>query len=69
MEVISDINTPITRATEQHTQAADEVNLRINDLTIMTDESLTTSEQLSNASIQLKSSSNNMSEAVSRFKF
>jgi methyl-accepting chemotaxis protein len=69
MEVISDMNTQIARATEQQTQAADEVNLRINDLTVMTDESLTTSEQLSDASLQLKTSSNNMSDVVNRFKF
>jgi methyl-accepting chemotaxis protein len=69
MEVISEMNTQIARATEQQTQAADEVNLRIHDLAVMTDESLATSEQLSNASLQLKSSSNNMSEVVSRFKF
>ncbi|NQY89950.1 MAG: methyl-accepting chemotaxis protein [Colwellia sp.] len=69
MEVISDMNTQIARATEQQTQAADEVNLRISDLAGMTDESLATSEQLSEASLQLKSSSNNMSEVVSCFKF
>jgi len=69
MEVISEMNTQIARATEQQTQAADEVNLRINDLAGMTDESLATSEQLSEASLQLKSSSNNMSEVVGRFKF
>ena len=63
------MNTQIARATEQQTQAADEVNLRINDLAGMTDESLATSEQLSEASLQLKSSSNNMSEVVGRFKF
>ncbi|WP_114327751.1 methyl-accepting chemotaxis protein [Candidatus Colwellia aromaticivorans] len=69
MEVISEMNTQIARATEQQTQAADEVNLRINDLAGMTDESLATSAQLSDASLQLKSSSNNMSEVVNRFKF
>lgn len=69
MGVISEMNTQIARATEQQTQAADEVNLRINDLAGMTDESLSTSEQLSEASLQLKSSSNNMSEVVGRFNF
>jgi methyl-accepting chemotaxis protein len=68
MEVISEMNTQIARATEQQSQAADEVNMRINDLACMTDESLATSEQLSGASLQLKSSSNNMSEVVGRFK-
>lgn len=69
MELISEMNTQIARATEQQTQAADEVNLRINDLAGMTDESLATSDQLNDASLQLETSSNSMSEVVSRFKF
>lgn len=69
MELISEMNTQIARATEQQTQAADEVNLRINDLAGMTDESLATSDTLNDASLQLESSSNSMSEVVSRFKF
>ncbi|OUR62750.1 chemotaxis protein [Colwellia sp. 39_35_sub15_T18] len=69
MELISEMNTQIARATEQQTQAADEVNLRINDLSGMVDESLATSVQLNEASVQLESSSNSMSEVVSRFKF
>jgi len=68
MALISDMNTQIARATEQQTQAADEVNLRINDLAGMTDESLATSDTLNDASLELKSSSNSMSEVVSRFK-
>lgn len=68
MELISEMNTQIARATEQQTQAADEVNLRINDLAGMTDESLATSDTLNDASLQLKSSSNSMSEVVGRFK-
>ena len=68
MELISEMNTQIARATEQQTQAADEVNLRINDLAGMTDQSLATSETLNDASLELKSSSNSMSEVVSRFK-
>jgi methyl-accepting chemotaxis protein len=69
MALISDMNTQIARATEQQTQAADEVNLRINDLAGMTDESLATSDSLMDASAELRSSSNSMSEVVSRFKF
>jgi len=69
MELISEMNTQIARATEQQTQAADEVNLRINDLAGMTDESLATSASLLGASSELKSSSHNMSEVVGRFKF
>jgi methyl-accepting chemotaxis protein len=68
MALISDMNTQIARATEQQTQAADEVNLRINDLAGMTDESLATSDTLNDASMELKSSSHSMSEVVSRFK-
>jgi len=68
MSLISEMNTQIARATQQQTQAADEVNLRINDLASMTDESLETSDTLNDASLQLKSSSNNMSEVVGRFK-
>jgi len=68
MELISDMNTQIARATEQQTQAADEVNLRINDLANMADESLSTSDKLNGASLELKSSSHNMSKIVSRFK-
>jgi len=69
MMVISDMNTQIARATEQQSQAADEVNLRINDLAGMTDESLATTEQLARTSQELKTSSNDMSEVVARFKF
>ena len=68
MEVISDMNTQIARATEQQSQAADEVNLRINDLAGMTNESLETIAQLNETSQQLKVSSNDMSEVVGRFK-
>jgi methyl-accepting chemotaxis protein len=69
MELISEMNTQIARATEQQTQAADEVNLRINDLAGMTDESLATSESLLDASSELRGSSHSMSEVVGRFKF
>nr|WP_171035678.1 methyl-accepting chemotaxis protein [Colwellia ponticola] len=69
MEVISDMNTQIARATNQQSQAADEVNLRINDLAGMTDESLATTEQLAHTSQALKTSSNDMSAVVARFKF
>jgi len=68
MALISDMNTQIARATEQQTQAADEVNLRINDLANMADESLSTSDNLTGASLELKSSSHSMSKIVSSFK-
>jgi len=69
MAVISEMNTQIARATEQQTQAADEVNLSINELSGMADESLATSNQLNEDSLQLKSSSHGMSEVLSHFKF
>ena len=65
----NDITTQIARATEQQTQAADEVNLRINDLANMANDSLSTSDKLNDASLQLKSSSHSMSKVVSHFKF
>lgn len=68
MTLISEMNTQIARATEQQTQAADEVNLRINDLAEMTDESLTTTDKLTDTSLQLTTSSHSMSEVVGRFK-
>lgn len=69
MELISQMNTQIARAAEQQTQAADEVNLHINDLAGITEESLATSSKLNEASSQLESSSHNMSEILGRFKF
>jgi len=42
--------------------------MRINDLASMTDESLATTQQLSETSQQLKGSSNDMSDVVGRFK-
>jgi methyl-accepting chemotaxis protein len=69
MEAISDMSTQIARATEQQSAAADEVNLRINDLAGITDESLMITEQLADTSQKLRSSSSSMSEVVNRFKF
>ncbi|MBU2894925.1 methyl-accepting chemotaxis protein [Colwellia sp. D2M02] len=69
MEAISDMSTQIARATEQQSAAADEVNLRINDLAGITQESLTNTEQLALTSQDLRSSSTSMSEVVGRFKF
>lgn len=68
MQIISDMNSQIARAAEQQSQAADEVNLRINELSGMTDESVATTLQLTDASQQLKTSSHDMSEVVNRFK-
>ncbi|MBQ4833901.1 methyl-accepting chemotaxis protein [Pseudoalteromonas sp. MMG010] len=66
--VITDMNGQIARATEQQTQAADEVNLRINELSQSTEQSLNNTSQLSDASNNLKQSSHQLSEIVERFK-
>jgi len=65
---ISEMSNHIARATEQQSQAADEVNLRINELAAMTDESVANTENLATASQELKQSSSKMSAVVERFK-
>ena len=66
--IIKDMNRQIARATEQQTSAADEVNLRINELSQSTEQSLSNTEGLSNASENLKQSSQALSDVVNRFK-
>ncbi|MCG9709748.1 methyl-accepting chemotaxis protein [Pseudoalteromonas sp. Isolate3] len=66
--IIKDMNSQIARATEQQTSAADEVNLRINELSQSTEQSLSNTEGLSNASENLKQSSQALSDVVNRFK-
>ena len=66
--VITDMNGQIARATEQQTSAADEVNLRINDLSQSTEQSLGNTKDLTLASDKLKQSSVELSSVVSRFK-
>ncbi|WP_409424767.1 methyl-accepting chemotaxis protein [Pseudoalteromonas sp. RW-H-Ap-1] len=68
VSVITDMNGQIARATEQQTQAADEVNLRINDLSQSTEQSLGNTKDLTLASDKLKQSSVELSSVVSRFK-
>lgn len=68
MDTIVDMNAQIARATEQQSSAADEVNLRINDLSGMTHESISSTEKLASASIELKKSSDDVSDIVSHFK-
>jgi len=68
IEVISDMTSHIAHATEQQTQAADEVNLRLNELATMTEEAVSHTDQLATASQDLQSSSSDMSEIVGRFK-
>ncbi|WP_199530196.1 methyl-accepting chemotaxis protein [Pseudoalteromonas sp. bablab_jr010] len=66
--IIKDMNSQIARATEQQTSAADEVNLRINELSQSTEQSLSNTQGLSNASDNLKHSSQALSDVVNRFK-
>ncbi|HEA15022.1 MAG TPA: methyl-accepting chemotaxis protein [Pseudoalteromonas prydzensis] len=68
VSVITDMNGQIARATEQQSSAADEVNLRINELSQSTEHSLANTAQLSSASDNLKHSSQELSDVVSRFK-
>lgn len=68
VSVITDMNGQIARATEQQTSAADEVNLRINDLSQSTEQSLGNTNDLTRASDKLKQSSVELSSVVSRFK-
>ncbi len=66
--VITDMNGQIARATEQQSSAADEVNLRINELSQSTEQSLENTAGLSDASDNLKSSSQALADVVARFK-
>jgi len=68
MDTILDMNSQIARATEQQASAADEVNLRVNDLAGMTSESVATTEKLASASTLLKSSSDEVAKIVGQFK-
>ncbi|WP_166112131.1 methyl-accepting chemotaxis protein [Pseudoalteromonas sp. Z9A5] len=68
VSIITEMNSQIARATEQQTQAADEVNLRINDLSHSTEKSLDNTKQLTSASDKLKQSSVQLSSVVNRFK-
>ncbi|MGS0536446.1 methyl-accepting chemotaxis protein [Pseudoalteromonas sp. SaAl2] len=66
--IITDMNGQIARATEQQSSAADEVNLRINELSQSTEQSLSNTAQLANASDNLKHSSQEPTDVVNRFK-
>ncbi len=68
VSVITDMNGQIARETEQQTSAADEVNLRINELSQSTEQSLGNTKDLTLASDKLKQSSVELSSVVSRFK-
>lgn len=68
VSIITEMNSQIARTTEQQTQAADEVNLRINELSQSTEQSLNNTKQLTDASDNLKQSSEGLSSVVNRFK-
>lgn len=68
VSIITEMNSQIARATEQQTTAADEVNLRINDLSHSTEKSLNNTKHLTGASDKLKQSSLSLSNVVKRFK-
>ncbi|WP_085298607.1 methyl-accepting chemotaxis protein [Cognaticolwellia mytili] len=68
MDTILDMNSQIARATEQQSYAADEVNLRINELADMTNESVEMTENLASASIELKKNSDEVSKIIHHFK-
>ena len=57
MNIISDLNSQIARATDEQSQAASEANMRIKELAGMADESLNNTHQLHAASTELIASS------------
>ncbi|TMO70394.1 methyl-accepting chemotaxis protein [Pseudoalteromonas aurantia] len=66
--VISDMNSHIARATQEQSSVAQEVNLRITDLSNATQQSLDTTQTLTDASLNLKQSSHQLGQVVQRFK-
>jgi len=68
ISVISQMSNHIASATEQQTQAAEEVNGRISDLAQMTVEAVSNTEDIANSSKDLQLSSTQMSEIVKLFK-
>ncbi|TMP43674.1 methyl-accepting chemotaxis protein [Pseudoalteromonas citrea] len=66
--VISDMNSHIARATQEQSSVAQEVNLRIADLSNATHQSLDTTHTLTDASLNLKQSSHQLGQVVQRFK-
>ncbi|RJE73719.1 chemotaxis protein [Pseudoalteromonas sp. MSK9-3] len=66
--VISDMNSHIARATQEQSSVAQEVNLRIADLSNATHQSLDTTHTLTDASLNLKQSSQQLGQVVQRFK-
>ncbi len=68
METVLDMNSEIARATEQQACAADEVNLRINELAGMTNRAIAMTEEIATAGTELEVSSDAMSKVVHNFK-
>lgn len=68
MDTIFEMNAQIARSTVQQSQAADEVNFRVNDLAGMTIQAKDITEKLSSTSSELKANSDNMLTIVSNYK-
>lgn len=66
--VNSDMNSHIARATQEQSSVAQEVNLRITDLSNATHQSLDTTQTLTDASLNLKQSSHQLGQVVQCFK-
>lgn len=66
--VISQMSDYIASATEQQTQVAEEVNVRISDLSKMTVEAISNTDEIATASQDLKTTSLKISEVVQSFK-
>jgi methyl-accepting chemotaxis protein len=66
--IITDMNSHIARATQEQSSVAQEVNLRIADLSSATNQSLGTTHKLKDASLNLKESSHQLGLVVQRFK-
>ncbi|WP_237742329.1 methyl-accepting chemotaxis protein [Gayadomonas joobiniege] len=65
---VFDMNSEIARATDEQSQVATDVNLRINELSQMTSESMAMTSQLAATSEELKSSSDKLFNVLRRFK-
>lgn len=65
---ITQMNTHIARATQEQSHVAHEVNTRISELSNATNQSLNTTHTLTDASLNLKQSSQHLAQVVQRFK-
>ncbi|MFC3031134.1 methyl-accepting chemotaxis protein [Pseudoalteromonas fenneropenaei] len=69
MGIIAEMNNHIARATQEQSTAAEEVNLRINDLSGSTNHCLETTQTLTKTSTALKAASQQLNNVVRGFKF